>query len=858
VLSPTTKGGTKMQIRRRDFLKASVATGALLATGSGPKMNALAAEKVGASVEVGEKPGQWVASTCQGCTTWCPIEIFVQDGRAVKVRGNQLSKANSGYCCPRGHMLLQQIYDPDRIKVPMKRTNPKKARGEDPRFVPISWDEAMDSIADKIMDLRKSNETHKYLLMRGRYSDHNYLLYDYLTKLIGSPNNISHSAICAEVEKFGAYYTQGYWGYRDYDLDRMKYLIVWGCDPISSNRQVPNAIRKLSIVLNKGTVVAVDPRMNNTAAKAHRWLPIKPSEDGALAVAMAHVILTSGGWHREFVGDFKDGKNRFVAGKTLKEEDFEEKYTNGLVKWWNIELKDKTPKWAAKITGISENTIVEVAKGFAAAAPHCGIWYGPHMQPRGSYAVFCIHALNGLVGAVDNEGGVITYQSAPSSSYPKYDLYQDDIAKAGVKNKKIDQRGTLKFPALNKKPGGGVVTNNVANALLASDPYDIKVAIGYFNNFNFAGTEAGRWDRAMAKVPFFVHIVPMLSEMSQFADIVLPSTLHHSEQWAVVRCAANTYGHTSLQQPVITPLFESKAPETEVVWLLAEKLKAKGFPNIHDYLYNEFKDPETGKNPTNAREFSLFATKIRSQKAWDPAMNADYKGDRVNGWEEFRQKGVINSPKHKPRVLWEKGFPTETKKFEFYSETLKKVLTDHAQKHKVTVDEVLKVTHYEATGEKAFVPHYESPRRHGDRKSYPFDLVDMKSRFNREGRSANLPWYYTFKQCDPGDVVDEDVIQINPVDAAQLGIGDGDMVKVSSVVGSLKVRARLWEGVRPGTVAKCFGQGHWAYGRVATRNFKKFEPRGANFNEIIPDDYDRLSGSTARNGGFTGVRIEKI
>ncbi|MFN2352960.1 MAG: molybdopterin-dependent oxidoreductase [Desulfopila sp.] len=850
-----------MKIKRRDFLKLTAVAGATAAlsgyTGKESGMNALAMATGDSTM--GEAPGQWIPSTCQGCTTWCPIEIFVQHGRAVKVRGNQLSKANSGYCCPRGHLVLQQLYDPDRIKVPMKRTNPKKGRGVDPMFVPITWDEAVDAIADKIMELRKNKETHKYMLMRGRYSDHNALFYDYLTKLIGSPNNISHSAICAEVEKFGAYYTQGYWGYRDYDLDNMKYLIVWGCDPISSNRQVPNSITKLGNVLDQGTVVAVDPRMSNTAVKAHKWLPIKPAEDGALAVAMAHVILTTGSWYKEFVGDFKDGQNRFIAGNNVAEEDFAEKHSNGLVKWWNIELKDKTPAWAAKITGIDEQTIIEVATGFAGAAPNCGVWYGPTMQPRGSYAVLCMHALNGLVGAVDNEGGVITYQKSLSSSFPKYAEYQDEIARAGTKNKKIDQRGTLTFPALKKKSGGGVVTNNAANGILAEDPYDIKLAIAYYNNFNFAGTEGQRWDKAMTNVPFFVHIVTMLSEMTQFADIVLPSTIHHSEQWAIVRAAANTYGHTSIQQPLVEPLFETKAPETEFVWLLAEKLKEKGFSNIYDYYHNEFKDPETGKKPTTSQEFALYATKIRSQKAWDPKEYGDYKGDRLNGWEDFRSKGVVNSAKHTPRTLWEKGFPTKTKKFEFYSETLKKVLTEHADKHEVSVDEVLRVTNYEASGERAFVPHYESPRRHGDRATYPFDLVDMKSRFNREGRSANLPMYYTFKHCDPGESVGgEDVIQINPLDAAKLGIKEGDMVKVTSVLGSLNVRARLWEGVRPGCAAKCFGQGHWAYGRVATKDFKKFEPRGANFNEIMPDDYDRLSGSTARNCGFTGVSIAKI
>ena len=850
-----------MKIKRRDFLKAGVAAGAAVAL-TGPSLNAfavtkpLAGEKVSGSTDAGE----WVASTCQGCTQWCPIEIFVQDGRAVKVRGNQLSKVNSGYCCVRGHLILQQVYDPDRIKVPMKRTNPQKGRGVDPKFVPITWDEAMDTIADKIMELRKNNETHKFLLMRGRYSDHNQILYGDLPKMIGSPNNISHSSICAEVEKMGRFFTEGMWGYMDYDLDKTKYLIAWGCDPVSSNRNVPATIRRLGRVLEEGTVVSVNPRMDNMAAKAHEWMPIKPGEDGALATAMAHIILTEGLWSKEFVGDFKDGKNQFKAGQAVDEAAFTEKLTHGIVKWWNIELKDRTPDWAAGVTGLSKDQIIRVTRGFAQAAPNCAIWYGPTMMPRGTYAALAIHAVNGLVGAVDSEGGVFTGSSAPSSSYPKFDKYQDDIAKAGAKQKKIDQRGTLKFPNLaSGKPGSGVSANNVANAILANDPYDIKVAIGYFCNFNFSCTGADRWDKAMAKVPFFAHIVGNASEMTQFADIALPVALHHSEEWAISRNKGDGYGHISIHQPVIKRMFDVKGAETEIVWMLAEKLKAKGYSNVYDWLYNEYKDPETGKNPTTGEEFAIYATKIRSKKAWDPAENKDYKGDKPTGWEDFRKKGVVNSPRFSFRKKWTEGFKdTATKKFEFYSETLKKSLAEHAEKNKTTVDAVLEATNYEARGEKAFVPHYESPRRHGDRSQYPFDLIDMKSRLNREGRSANISWYYAFKQCDPGDVNHEDVLHINPADAAKLGVKEGDMVKVTSVIGSLKVKARLWEGVRPGSVAKCYGQGHWAYGRMASKNYAKFEPRGANFNEIMPDDYDHLSGSTARNGGFTGVKIEKI
>jgi anaerobic selenocysteine-containing dehydrogenase len=161
-----------------------------------------------------------------------------------------------------------------------------------------------------------------------------------------------------------------------------------------------------------------------------------------------------------------------------------------------------------------------------------------------------------------------------------------------------------------------------------------------------------------------------------------------------------------------------------------------------------------------------------------------------------------------------------------------------------------------AQGELAFVPHYEPPKRHGSVADYPFTFIDYKSRLNREGRSQNSPWYQEFKKVDVGDVSWDDVVKINPQDGKKLGLKNGDAVKLTSTNGSITTKALLWEGVRPGTIAKCYGQGHWAYGRVAAKEYGK-TPRGANNNDLLPDDYDRLSGATARNGGFAGVKIEK-
>ncbi len=845
-----------MKINRRDFLKTSAAAGAAVAIGM-PKLNAFAEGK--GTKMIGEAPGEWKPTSCQGCTTWCPAEVFVQDGRAVKVKGNRHSKQNDGYLCPKGHISLQELYDPDRVKVPMKRTNPKKGKGVDPKFVPISWDEALDTIADKMMELRNNGEPEKFLLMRGRYSYMRDTLYGALPKVFGSPNGISHSAICAEAEKFGAFYTTGSWEYRDYDLSKTKYALIWGCDPLSSNRMIPATIKRFGDMLDHATVTVVDPKLQSSAAKAHNWLPIKPGEDGALATAIAHVILTEGIWNKEFVGNFKDGKNLFKAGQTVDEASFEEKETHGLVKWWNIELKDRTPEWAEKVTLISKKQIISVAKGLGKAAPNVVVWCGPGaaMHVRGCYSSMAVQALTGLLGCVDHEGGVMSSSKIPVDKIPKFDKYQDELSKKHTKMQKIDQRGYKAFPALSKgKPGGGVITNNTANGMLQKDPYEIKVAIGYMNNWVFSCTGADRWEKAMEQLPFFAHITTMAAEMTQYADIVLPSSITQFEKLGYVKTKANRYATATLILPVVKPLWDVRADETEVVWQIAEKLKEKGFSNLLDYFTKEFKDPETGKMPTNGLEFAEYSLKIQTAPLWDG--KKDVGGDKINGWEDFKKRGMWNSDPYKYKKRWGGNFKTETHKFEFYAETLKKTLGEHAKKHETDVDDILKTCNYEARGEQAFVPHYEAPFRHGSMKEYPFTFIDFKSKLNREGRSQNCTWYYEFKKVDVGDKRDDDVLQINPADATKLGIKDGDTIKVTSVVASIVVNAKLSEGIRPGTVAKSYGQGHWAYGRTAAKDYSKAEPRGGNNNILMPDDYDRLSGSTVRNGGFTGVRIEKI
>lgn len=848
-----------MSMNRRNFLKISATTTAAAAAAAvsapallGPRE---AEAKIGELAYEGET-GQWMSSTCQGCTSWCSIQGLVVGGKVVKVRGNPNS-ASGGRICPRPHLAIQQLYDPDRVKTPLKRTNPQKGKGIDPKFVPISWDEAINTIADRILALIDAGESHKFVLLRGRYTYMNEIMYGTFPKLIGSPNNISHSAICAEAEKFGRYYSEGFWDYADADLSNTKYLLAWGWDGIASNRQTPWFIKQMGTVKDRARITAVDPRLSATAAKADRWLPVIPGTDSALQVAIAHVILSEGLWNRQFVGDFADGVNAFVPGNEVPSDvQFNEKHTFGIVAWWNLELKGRTPEWAAEITGIDAATIRDVAREFAQAGSQAISWVSPGaaMQVRGAYASFAGHALNGLVGSVDAVGGILQKNSVPHGKTPDYKPYIDPRVAKNVKQPKIDQRGTVGFPAIKKKSGGGVVTSRVAQAMLDKDPYDVKVAIGYWNNFVFSSNGTQQWEKAMAQLPFFAHVTTNLAEMSMFADIVLPAKMHLFERYGYLYNKQNLYSYLSVHQPLTKPYADAKTDETEVPFMIAQALAKKGFDGPLRYYQENFKDPESGKTPQTPEEFDLFAVKYYTKPIWDGSSNS--KGDSINSWAELLEKGVWKTKRYTPGKKID-HFKTKTKKFEFYSETLKKVMIEHAEKHQISVDEAFAAANYTCSGDLAFVPHFEPPVRHGDEKEYPFIFAEHRSRLNREGRSQNTPWYYGMLDVDPGGLPDKDVTKINPLDGKKLGLKNGDRIRITSPQGSLESEVHLWEGTRPGVVIKCYGQGHWAYGRVGSDLFGA-KPRGGNNNDILFYDWERLSGSNPRHGGLSRVKIAKI
>ena len=153
-----------------------------------------------------------------------------------------------------------------------------------------------------------------------------------------------------------------------------------------------------------------------------------------------------------------------------------------------------------------------------------------------------------------------------------------------------------------------------------------------------------------------------------------------------------------------------------------------------------------------------------------------------------------------------------------------------------------------AEGDAIYCPHYETPTYIGDKNEYPLTLVSYKTMLNQEGRSANTPWAQEYFMA-LYDVAWENLAEINPKTAAKYNIEEGDLIKIESSIGSITLKAKLFEGIHPDIVAVAFGQGHFAYGRHAKN-------RGANPNEITGVDYDHITGMASYYN--TRVKITKV
>ncbi|MBI4055369.1 MAG: molybdopterin-dependent oxidoreductase [Elusimicrobia bacterium] len=829
----------RTEMDRRDFLKKAATAAVGLAAGAVIPFRSARAKGPYPNDELdrrfGRKAGAWVPSCCNMCGGQCGIMAHVVEGRVVKIEPNQWNPNNfsnvsddffghldpknglngEARICPKGNSGIMALYDPDRLKKPLRRTNPEKGIGVDPKWKEISWEEAIGEIADRLKALRNKGQAHKTVWIS---EDHSFthIQADFMN-LYGSPNYYMHSNLCDTARKASFKMVVGH-DRPLCDFMHTKYILLFGWNPTSAlkwihlGRIIPKAIEQ------GAKMVVVDPYLSDTAAKGHEWVSIRPGTDGAMALAMAHVIV----------------KER------LYDEKFIQEWTYGFE-----ELKDyvskKTPAWAEKVTSVPAKTIERIAREVATTKPALiDVWSGPGQHTNGVQGGRAIAALNTLIGAWDAPGGMLI----PNNKGNKHvEVHPDETATKTLAEPYLD--GHDKLPFGHKS---GNYTEFFRRIAKGEKPYPCEFLMVIFQNPMMAVPGTKAVEEAFQKIPFTVVVDTMPSETVQMADIALPGSVY------LERYDLNTHWVTwpvlALRQPVVKPLF-GQPTEYEFVALLGRKLNIKdteGKPffwmgresgkrveNVtkwyEEFLSGEIKEGEPKmtlgelKKLSGAVWVSPKGTEYR--KYAKPLKPEDLAKAVTEDGSPYRPDvpagtGLYDKPKKdkgkrigtmwkspEGKVIVVKGFDTPSGLCEFYQPKL----ADKKDFRGRPVDPY-----------PAYAPRDEQPSA-----EFPLYLINWKEAAHTHTRTWNNQWLRDLRSEAP--------LMIHPETAKKHGVGEGDEVLVESARGSIRMKAHLTRRIHAEVVGAQHGAGHWALGRFASASGKGQHP--GFLNEMR---FDPLSG----------------
>lgn len=679
--------------------------------------------------------------------------------------------------------------------------------------------------------LRAKGEAHRFGLLTGRgWGTTDAGQTEAFGKLYGSPNvTLGHSSMCSDGSKRAKQLMDGNYAYNAYDYANTNYLLNFGAAfleayrPFNGNMQTWGHIRTKS---PKTKVTVVDIRVTTTGAAADHLMLVKPGTDGALALAIAHVILTEGLWDRGFVGDFNDGVNTFKKGQTLDPATFAERWTLGLIDWWNAVVKDATPEWAAEITTLPAKDILDVARDFGSTRPAMAIFErGPTTHTNAIYNGMAIHALNALVGAMYAVGGLMNQMSVPYAKLPwVVDDYMDDIAKAAEEHHipRIDHAHSEDGPLWSNQIQG------IPDYHMAGDPYKLDTLMFYLTNPIFSTPDCTRWEQALQDI-FVIETSPFPSETSYFADIVVPDTTY-LERWQDAPTYPNKgWPQTGIRVPAVEPIHDCKTFGNTLIEIgkRIEGPMGKYFEQVGDVtnilkaLAKGFED-QPGDNGVNS-----FETWVE-KGVW---YKKPYLWRQIRG-EFFEWDGVDYRKPMTEEEVKAKLLKSPSGKFELKSSALEAIADFVNNKLGVAKDGV-------------GFPQWLPPRYSGEGDLF---LVTPKTAMHAEGRSANLPHAVALYQPVSGGR-NEIFLEMHPRPAKDRGISNGDLARVSTALGSIEVRVHITPAARPDTIILPYGFGHWAQGRWA-------KGRGANSAAIIPNISDPISGLTSNYSCL--VTVEKV
>jgi len=448
----------------------------------------------------GVTPGkaEFYASACRFCPAGCGILVRVSDGRAKKIEGNPAHPVNRGKLCARGQAILQELYHPDRIPQPLKRSGPRGSG----KFTKISWEEGLTLLADQLKSLQQEKATDRLALLTPELHGTMETLAAGFMRAFGSPNHISFDLLNSDWLRRAAGKTFGRPSLPWYDLAETRYLLSFGADFVEhhlSPVQYGHAFGRMRQGRDtvRGHFTYVGGRLSLTAASADRWLPARPGSEGTLALGLARLILA----------ESSHSKEALAASGLVREE--------LLRRLSRYDL----PLVAAQ-TGLEQQVIAEIAREFATTRPALAMaGETVAFQSNGPEAVRAILFLNLLAGNLHRPGGIYPAYGTSAGPEDSFAALLAMVAKMGAERIKV--------------------------ALIQGNPvHAIPPSTGF--------------QEALTKVPFIVSFSSLLDDTALQADLILPD--HAAlESWGdVIPRAGAREPAIGLMQPVVMPVFDTR------------------------------------------------------------------------------------------------------------------------------------------------------------------------------------------------------------------------------------------------------------------------------------------------------------
>jgi anaerobic selenocysteine-containing dehydrogenase len=749
--------------------------------------------------------------TCHLCEAMCGIAITVDGDRITAIRGDADDPFSRGHICPKAVALQDVQGDPDRLTHPVRRTAGGWQR--------LSWDEAFDEAAARIQAVQGAHGRDAMALYVGNPTVHNHgalLFGGLLSRALRTRHRFSATSVDQLPHHLAAYLMYGHQLLLPVpDLDRTRFLLVLGANPVVSNGSLmtaPDVARRLKAIRARGgRLVVVDPRRSETAAMADEHLFIRPGTDVLLLLALLHTLVA---------------EERIAPGRL-------EAFTDG----WDVlarAVEPFAPGRVAAATGIAADRLRGLARQFAASAPAvCYGRVGVSTQAFGGLCQWLIQALNIATGNLDRAGGAMFTR-------PAFDLVEQTARRRQQGHFATRRTRVRQLPNF----GGEFPVAALAEEILTPGDGQIRGLLTSAGNPVLSTPNGRQLDRALATLDAMVAIDFYINETTRHAHVILPPTfaLEHAHYDVVFHTLA--IRNTAKYSP---PLF-APAPGARHDWQilleLATRLNRRGVKNSVVAGVTRAVMGTLGPD-------AMLAWALRQGPygaGWRP-----WGGLTLRALKRARH-GVDLGPLAPclPERLFTRDRRIDLAPAVFLADLARVEATLLGGGETAVRGSPGLKTRGSGSAEKARGSGSDDPPPRGSedprgsadpRGSQDAPLVLIG---RRELRSNNS-WMHNCERLVKGPR--RCTLQMHPADAGARGLGEGDTARVTSRVGHVEVPVEVTDEMMPGVVSLPHGWGHGRPGvlqRVATRD------PGASINDLTDDQaLDALCGTAA----FSGVAV---